>query len=362
MLNQMMSPACRYIQGEGALEEIGPVLRRAGHSKALLLYGKTAFREAGDRVAQSLAAAGIRWTPFEYTGFCTEEDIEAIAIDERCRDCRCVLGLGGGKLMDLSKAVADRMDLPVYLAPTIAATCAACAPLSVIYTGAGTQKTIRFFERTAQCVFADLTVLSRAPGRYLAAGIADAFAKSCEYSSMRPSVACGDLETGMYMGYSMARAVDETLLMNARRALEENERHTPGQAFSDTVAAVILFTGVVSSTGGFGGRQNARFKIAHGYNEIIRGQYVADVRRWLHGEIVAVGILAQLRANGVPPERYDAVRRLFQDMGVPMTLKDLGMDVSPEAVEQFTAHLIRHSHTEAAFIPEVRRAILSGVR
>ena len=361
MRNQMMGAVDCYVQGERVLEEVGPTLARAGYNNVLVLHGRVALSQAGERLAQGLDKVGIAWHPTEYQGFCTEEDIDAAASAAQPDRFDCILGVGGGKLMDFSKAVADKLALPVYLVPTVAATCAACAPLSVIYTPQGTQKTIRFFGRTVHGVWADLTVLSNAPKRYLASGIADTFAKSCEYSSMRPRVTCGDLETGMYMGYSMARAVDETLLSCARKALTENRAHVPGKAFSDAVACVLLFTGTVSSTGGFGGRQNARFKIAHGYNEIIRGQYVKDVRRWLHGEIVAVGILAQLRANGVPKTQYEAVRSLFRDIGMPLTLADLGMDTSEPAVDRFVSHLIEHSHTEEAFTETVRRAILEGV-
>ncbi len=359
MRSQLLSPAGFYVQGENVIPEAGKTLGERQCRDVLILGGRTALGQAEAALLPALRAAGIRYAVQVYGGFCTQADILACASGAAGR-FDTVLGVGGGKVMDYSKAVAAQLGLPVYLIPTAAATCASCAPLSVIYTPEGRQQTIWFHRRAVEGVWADLTVLAHAPVRYLAAGIADAFAKSCEYSSMRASVSCGDLETGMYMGYSMARAVDRTLLSCALPAIAENRAAAPGKAFADAVACALLFTGTVSSTGGFGGRQNARFKIAHGFNEIIRGLYVPDVRRWLHGEIVAVGILAQLRANGVPQAQYDEVLGLFRALGVPTTLGDLGMDTSDAAMRTFCDHLIRHTKTEPAYEAAVREAVLTG--
>ena len=361
MNNHLTTAVGNYTQGENVLQDLGPFLKKSGIQRLLILHGHTAFMQAGNIIRASLDSSNVSFTTYAYSGFCTEEDISAAVSYVQKERLDGILGVGGGKLMDFSKAVAAELALPVYLVPTVAATCAACAPLSVIYTPQGRQKCIRFFDRFVQGVWVDLSVLCQAPTRYLAAGIADAFAKSCEYSSMRSEVHCGDLETGMYMGYSMACAVDEVLLRCARAAIDENEKHIPGPALSDAIACSILFTGIVSSTGGFGGRQNARFKIAHGFNEIIRGDYVPDVRRWLHGEIVAVGILAQLRANGISSQKYNEVLSLFKDIHVPTTLSELGMDTSPEAIRLFTNHLILHSHTEDDYIATVQQAIRDGV-
>lgn len=45
-----------------------------------------------------------------------------------------MIGLGGGKTIDSAKAIADLLEVPVVIAPTIASTDAPTSALSVIYT------------------------------------------------------------------------------------------------------------------------------------------------------------------------------------------------------------------------------------
>ena len=359
-MNHMTGAVGRYEQGPGAAGAAGEGLRRDGCGRVLVLHGRTAWKAAGEAVASGLKSAGVAYSAVPYEGFCTCEDVAAFANKAARHGFDAVLGVGGGKLMDFSKAVAEALDRPVYAVPTVASTCAACAPLSVLYTPEGRQREICHHRQPVRAVWADTGILAAAPARYLAAGIADAFAKSCEYSSMRARVEAGDLSPGLFMGYRLACAIDDALLLRAREAVLENQRGEPGAAFSEAVACVMLFVGEVSCMGGFDGRQNARFRIAHAYNEIIRGAYVPDPRRWLHGEIVAVGILAQLRANGAPAELYGRVKALFADLGVPTTLSMLGMTLSDGELASFAGHLLRHSHTEPEYDDIVRRAVYEG--
>ena len=259
--------------------------------------------------------------------------------------------------MDLSKAVGALARLPVFTLPTIAATCAAFAPLSVIYDETGHQETIRYHEDSVSGVFVDLTVLANAPQRYLAAGIADAFAKYCEYTSMRASVEYGDIDFGRFMGARLAHEGDEVLFCCARQAYEDNQAHRPSTAFSDAVTCLIGVTGVISGFGAYAAKGSARFAIAHGFNEIIRARYVPDPRKYLHGEVVAVGIMAQVRANGIPAQEVQRLEALFQDLNVPTRLSQIGMDYDDAHLKRFTDELLVHSKVESVYHQRVIQAV-----
>lgn len=353
----MRTGAGRYIQGENAAAAVGEELKRLGFSRVGILAGKRAMEAARESLLPGLTDAGLSFVTRIYPGYCTAADIEACADWAKENAFDCLLGVGGGKLMDLSKAVGALMGLPVFTLPTIAATCAAFAPLSVVYDETGHQECIRFHKDSVAGVFVDLTILANAPERYLAAGIADAFAKSCEYTSMRSSVAYGEIGFGRFIGSRLALENDKVLHLCARQAYADNQAHRVTQAFSDAVSCLMGVTGVVSGFGSYAGKGSARFAIAHGFNEIIRARYVPDPRKYLHGEIVAVGIMAQLRANGLPMQEIQRKEQLFRALNVPTRLSQIDMAYDDEQLKVFTDELLAHCHVQPEFTAQVLRAV-----
>lgn len=353
----MRTGAGRYIQGEGASRAVGEELARLGFAHVGILAGKRAFEAAQGTLIPGLEEAGVAFETEIYPGFCTAEDVEHYAEWAKQRRFDCLLGVGGGKLMDLSKAVAALIHLPVFTLPTIAATCAAFAPLSVLYNRNGHQETIRYHEDSVAGLFVDLTILADAPPRYLASGIADAYAKSCEYTSMRNRTDYGDIDFGRYIGYKLAHESDEILFCCGIQAYEDNCAHRVTSAFSDAVSCLMGVVGVISGFGAYAGRGSARFAIAHGFNEIIRAKYVPDPRKYLHGEVVGVGILAQLRANGLPMADVTRLEAFFDKMHLPTRLSHIDMAYDDAQLQVFTDELLEHCHVEPAF----RERVLSAV-
>jgi len=50
----------------------------------------------------------------------------------RQHKARVIIGVGGGKVLDTTRAVADELTLPVVNRPTVASSDAPCSALSVI--------------------------------------------------------------------------------------------------------------------------------------------------------------------------------------------------------------------------------------
>lgn len=83
----------------------------------------------------------------------------------------------GGKVLDLSKAVGGKLGIPVVAVPTIAATCASWAAVSILYDDLGRFSGYIPNKRSPSLVLADTRVLATAPKRYLASGIGDTIVK-----------------------------------------------------------------------------------------------------------------------------------------------------------------------------------------
>ena len=353
----MRTGAGNYIQGDHSSVAVGGELKRLSHCHVGILSGKRAFAAARETLLPGLTANRLSYEVSIYHGYCTAADIDDYARWAREQRFDCLLGVGGGKLMDLTKAVGAQAMLPVFTLPTVAATCAAFAPLSVLYDQTGHQETIRYHRDSVAGVFVDLSILADAPERYLAAGIADAFAKSCEYTSMRSSVEYGSIDFGRFIGARLALECDEVLHHCARQAYEDNRLHRVTPAFGDALSCLMGVIGVVSGFGAYAGPGGARFAIAHGFNEVIRARYVPDPCKYLHGEVVAVGIMAQLRANGLPWEDIERKERLFRDLNVPTRLSHIDMDYDDTRLNAFIDELLAHCRVQPQFVARVTEAV-----
>ena len=353
---KMCSGAGNYFQGAHILQSCGAELKRKGYTKACVIGGEKALGAALPELAAGLTAAGVDYSVYPFSGFCTAEEIEAYAALAGKEGSDCILGVGGGKVMDLVKAAAALLECAVFTVPTSAATCAAYAALSVVYNRDGCQDHTRYHMDEVNGVFVDTYTLAQAPARLLAAGMADAMAKSCEYSSMHSQLHYGEVDISKYLGYCMALAGDEVLLSCGQQAYRDNCRGIVSQSLEDAVYVCIASTGIISGMGGFAGRTGSRFAIAHGFNEVLRGRYVST-KDWLHGEIVAVGILAQLHANGMPEAYQARVRSFYQAIGIPVTLREMGIHLDDVGFAKLQEELVRHSGVSEENAQRVRDAV-----
>ncbi|MCI7809230.1 iron-containing alcohol dehydrogenase [bacterium] len=353
---KMCSGAGNYFQGPNILPDCGEELKRKGHYSVCIIGGEKALGAALPGLSSGLSRAGIPFSVHSFSGFCTSEEIDAYAALVRQDGSDCVMGVGGGKVMDLVKAVAALLGCAVYTVPTCAATCAAYAALSVVYNREGCQDHTRYHSDEVNGVFVDTQILAHAPARLLAAGMADAMAKSCEYSSMRSQLNYTDVDISKYLGYTMAKAGDEILLTCGQQAYLDNRSGVVSQSLEDAVYICIAATGIISNMGGFSGRTGSRFAIAHGFNEVLRGRYVGT-RDWLHGEIVGVGILAQLHANGMPEAYQERVRSFYRAIGVPVTLAGMGISLDDFGFTKLQEELVQHSGVSEENAPRVREAV-----
>ena len=356
-IRRMLSGANRYFQGRDILQKVGDEAKRLRWQKVLLIGGQTALSVAGCAVAESLQANQISYVLRSYGGHNTAEDIASFAVCYSQEHCDGIIGIGGGKIMDLVKAVAAQCCTGVITVPTSAATCAAFAPLSVVYNEEGRQVGIRFHEEEVDAVFVDLDIIAAAPARLLAAGMADAMAKTCEYSSTHPSLHYGDIDTAKYCGYCLSRSADEILLSCGTQAYLDVTEGKVTQAVEDAVFATIAVIGVVSGMCGYTNKPGGRFAIAHGFNEVIRGRWEKDPRRFLHGELVAVGILAQLYLNGMEESYIASVREFYRSIHVPTTLTELGLCLDDVQLTRFQDEIIGNSSIGSTHGDEIRRAI-----
>ncbi len=284
--------AGRYHQSRGAAALLGDEARRLGAKNAYIIAGKTAFSVAGDRLVTSLNEAGVAYHLFLYGGQCSVEQANACAEEAQRLGCDLIVGVGGGRMMDLSKATARVAHLPVITVPTLSATSAPFTHMSVMYTPDGHWVGTWYLPTEVSAVLADMDYLMTQPKRYIAAGAVDAMAKWMEICHPREE------ETRLSGDTLMARVIAEQVF--TRLALL-----TPSVCAADfpneddlwetcflSIAGAAMVSGTARCL-----RQSA---LAHAFYEWTRRFHPDQVKGIPHGEIVGVGLIMQGAYNADP--------------------------------------------------------------
>lgn len=275
----------------------------------------------GDR---SLEAAQPYW-PHEsnitllylrYQGECTLQEAHRIACYAQAERADVILGLGGGKVMDLVKAAGNTAGLDTILVPTLASNCAAWTPLSVFYNEDGRFTHYTVFPKSTLMVLLEPRIALHAPVEYLRAGIADTLAKWYEADVLIRNLQ--HRSAAVQVAHLTARQCQTALLEHGRQSILDAEQKQLSDAFVEVAETIVMTGGLV---GGFGDNLG---RIA-GAHSIHNGLTAAPAtHHLLHGDKVAYGILVQLVIEGNEAE----VKQLFpfyEDLGLPYRLADLGL-------------------------------------
>ncbi|HZW04092.1 MAG TPA: glycerol dehydrogenase [Anaerolineaceae bacterium] len=318
MLSTSIFPG-RYVQGFGAIQSLGSEASRFG-KKALLLLDPFVADELYATFEASLKAA-LEPHIERFTGEASDEEVERLSGIVRQAGDEVVIGIGGGKTLDTAKAVAHHSRIPVVIVPTIASTDAPTSALSVIYTPRGEFKRYLVLPQNPDLVLVDTKIIAAAPVRFLVSGMGDALATWFEAESARQKHApnmTGNL--GTMTSYALARLCFDTLMAAGLTARTACEAHAVVPALERVVEANILLSGLGFESGGLA----AAHAIHNGFTPL------EATHAYFHGEKVAFGTLASLFLTGKPTELIDQVYDFCEDVGLPITLADIGLEAATD--------------------------------
>ncbi len=328
MLAVFSSP-CRYTQGKDATESLGPEMRKLGlNVPALILAGKSAQRLLMDTWKRSLGEAGIRFEVHPFGGECSLAEIERVKSAAGRAKAGVIIGAGGGKVLDTARAVAADLNLPVVNCPTVASSDAPCSALSVIYTEDGIFEQYRIYGKNPDLVLVDTQVIAQGPARLLVAGMGDALATMFEAQTCvegRIQNMRGGASTRSAL--ALAQLCYRTLLDDgaaAKRALEER---TVTPALERLVEANTLLSGL--------GFESSGLAAAHAVHNGLTA--APPTHSYFHGEKVAFGTLVQLVLESKPRPVVDEVLAFSAEVGLPITLAEVGLDEIPAGMLQQVA-------------------------
>ncbi|MDT2756882.1 glycerol dehydrogenase [Enterococcus asini] len=333
MIRSFRSPQ-KYVQGPGVFATQLQEVKKLGN-EGLLVTDDFVWQLVGSKIAKDLEQLGMK----VHVLLVAEVDL---AKWTKSSGLEVIIGLGGGRVMDVAKTLANKMQARCAILPTSAATDAPTSSISVIYDEQGYFVSYDHYQFNPDLVLVDSQVIFDAPGKFLVQGIADGLCTYIEASTVakwekedsKPTIAA----------LTLAKACCDTLFKQGKQALQDQQTGLLSQAFEDVIEANILLSGL--------GFENGGLSIAHAFHNALLGDPSLQVTA-SHGEIVGIGLLLQL----VLERQTDrsSYQDFMLDLGLPKKLSQLGVFLTKSQKERLAEEILAAKHKGNPFDPKITK-------
>lgn len=304
-----------YVQGNGEMKRLAGYAQSFGTGCAYLIVDRFINSNYHDLIVGSFEEKKMPYSVNEFGGECCMKEIKKH--QEQLGNACVVIGIGGGKTLDTSKAVAYYAGLPMIIVPTAASTDAPCSRLSVVYTESGEFEHYLPLPKNPDMVLMDTEIIAKAPVRFLAAGIGDALATYYEAAACVQSDAvtmAGGHVTNAAI--TLAKLCRDILLADGVKAVAAVKQGVSTHAVENIVEANTYLSGV--------GFESSGLAAAHAIHNGLT--VLEECHHMLHGEKVAFGAVSQMVLENRPLEEIREIIAFCKEIGLPVTLKALGID------------------------------------
>lgn len=295
----------RVLIGENVLRLLGRFVEMPKSAKIVIASGFNVQKMVRDVVLASLEGR-VNWVHVEVS------DMKNVhAVMKASKEARCIIGLGGGKSVDVGKLAASKMNLPFFSVPTSASHDGIASPFASIR---GTEKHYSIKAKPPVGILADVEVIASAPRNLFAAGCGDLVAKLTAVKDWQ----LGHSVTGEYYGEYAANLA----LMSGRLVINNSKRLGVGDkaAVRDLVEALIsagVAAGIAGSSRPCSGSEHL---FSHSLEAISPGN-------GLHGEKCGIGAIMMAKLQG---QDWRAIKAALKDVKAPTTAA--GVHISDDQI------------------------------
>ena len=296
----------KVVIGHNATLDVGSVCAELNiGSKALIVCDPTTKEISGDKVAEILQ--GENFSVEHHVIEDASMDIVNSAADHlNDGGFDFVLGVGGGRPIDVAKCSSDKVGLPFLSVPTAASHDGIVSSRGSINSDDGKRSVAA---RTPLAVIMDTAILAESPYKLLAAGCGDIISNS---TAVKDWILARKLKNEYFSSYaaSLSRMTASLLIENAgsiKPRLEESAWF---------VAKALVSSGVAMSIAGSSRpASGSEHKFSHALDRLAK-------KPGLHGEQCGVGTIMMMYLHGGDWER---IREALLTIGAPTTARSLGV-------------------------------------
>ena len=324
----LMELPTKVLIGDGVISKLGDFVKdSAGGRRVVVASGFNVANKVRRAVEAALPLEPI-WVEV------AAADTENVArVMKAAAESGCIIGVGGGKSVDVGKLAAFRLHLPFYSVPTSASHDGISSPFASLR---GLDRPYSLMAKPPLGILADIDVIASAPRRLLASGCGDLVSKLTAVKDWE----LAHRVTGEYFGsYSASLA-----LMSANTVLDNSR--SIGTFSKDSVRELVealISTGVAAGIAGSSRPCSGSEHLFSHYLDRLAPE------KGLHGEKCGIGTIMMAKLHRLEWKR------------VRTALKNVGAPVEASQVEVGDSMVIE-ALTEASTIRPDRYTILSARR
>ncbi|MEM0014153.1 MAG: NAD(P)-dependent glycerol-1-phosphate dehydrogenase [Zestosphaera sp.] len=296
----------KIVVGRNVVWQIPKVLEELKLGKrVLIITGPNVWGLVGRVVDEILTSSDVQYEVSKVSRPSVSE-VNGLADSSGRLQLDVVVGLGGGKPIDIAKCLSTRLGLPFISVPTTSSHDGIASPFASLRGG---ESVTSVMAKPPMAVVADLELIASAPGRAIKAGAGDLIGKFTAVLDWRLS---HRLKGEYYGGYSAQLA-----LLSAKHII--NYADMISKPETDGISVVV--EGLISSSvamciaGSTRPASGSEHLFSHAL-DIVAG-YPA-----LHGEQVGVGTIMMSYLHGL---KWRKIKKVLKRIGLPTTAKELGV-------------------------------------
>ena len=292
------------VVGEKNINDIGSFLKSLKNIKKVsLVSGNNVKKIVQSKIESSLSASKIQMV-WHLAKTNDKKSIQQIEQNVGKSKSELIVGVGGGRSVDIAKIIGFNLDMPFVSIPTSASHDGIASPFVSIKGN----KPHSVVATAPLGVFVDVDIIKKAPKKLLASGCGDLIAKITAVRDWQ----LGRDKTGEYYGRYSA----DLALMSAKILMEHSSRFSKKGLDVREVVEALISAGVASCIAGSSRPcSGAEHLFSHAVDKLEPGI-------GLHGEKCGIGAIMIAKLQG---QDWRKIVKTLKSVGAPTTAKEIGL-------------------------------------
>ena len=290
--------------GDKNIDKFGSFLKSLNNPKKIsIVSGPHVKKLIQKKIERSLNSSKIRFV-WHNAKLNDEKSIKNTQNDVKKDKNDLIIGIGGGRSVDIAKMIAFNLKKPFVSMPTAASHDGIASP----FVSVRGDKPHSFVATAPLGVFVDIDIIKKAPKRLLASGCGDLVANIIAVRDWE----LGRDKTGEYFGRYSANLAS----MSAKILMENSAVYAKKGLDVRVIVEALISAGVASCIAGSSRPcSGAEHLFSHALDQLAPGV-------GLHGEKCGIGAIMIAKLQG---QDWKKIAKTLKNVGAPTTAKKIGL-------------------------------------